>query len=224
MEEQRNREFILNRIKNISVHRKSVLSADTVKIKRKKSFSDVVHEFQERARNVGAEVWRAKNADEAGEIAINIIKRSGAKSVILEDKLSVDESKIRKNLKRIELTIINRDDELIQDRSELFDRVNRAEAGITGTDFGVSDSGSIVLKSSSARPRSLSLLPPIHIALLKENKILPSLYELMVMIEQESIDDSAITIITGPSKTADIEFNLVKGIHGPGELHIIIIP
>jgi L-lactate utilization protein LutC len=102
--------------------------------------------------------------------------------------------------------------------------VFQADLGLTGVDYLVAETGSVILASRPEQPRSLSLLPPIHIAVAERRQILPDLFDLFALIGT-SLDDlpACLSIITGPSKTGDIELRLVTGVHGPGEIHVILI-
>jgi L-lactate dehydrogenase complex protein LldG len=93
-------------------------------------------------------------------------------------------------------------------------------AGVSHALYGLADTGSIVLAASPDEPRARSLLPAVHVSLLHENRILPGLAELF----DELGDDlpSALAIVTGPSRSADIEQHLVIGVHGPGEVHVVL--
>jgi L-lactate utilization protein LutC len=96
-----------------------------------------------------------------------------------------------------------------------------AEAGITAADYGLADTGSLVI--FTAEPRLLSLLPPCHIAVLPKSKIVASLDDVLRLRPLPGEQASAMVVITGPSRTADIEMRLVRGVHGPGEIHVIIL-
>lgn len=98
-----------------------------------------------------------------------------------------------------------------------------AEIGITSADFALADTGSLVLLSESHESRLISLLPPIHIAVIAREKILSGLDELFTIVPQPAMRSSAMVLVTGPSRTADIEMRLVRGVHGPGEIHVIIV-
>ncbi len=90
----------------------------------------------------------------------------------------------------------------------------QADIGITLADFAIAETGSIVLSAGSQRARLASLTPPTHIALVKE--IVPTLEEAFARMT-----DRTSVIITGTSRTADIEGVLVRGVHGPKELIVI---
>ncbi len=69
----------------------------------------------------------------------------------------------------------------------------------------------------------VSLLPPVHVALVPRQKILTGLDELLTEVPLPADRSSSMLLITGPSRTADIEQILVRGVHGPGEIHVIVV-
>lgn len=108
--------------------------------------------------------------------------------------------------------------------SENRDRLFQAEMGLSGVDYLIAETGSVVLASRPEQPRSLSLLPPIHVAIAERRQILPDLFDLFASVGSSDKDlPACVSIITGPSKTGDIELRLVTGVHGPGELHVVLI-
>ncbi|MHB1422561.1 MAG: LutC/YkgG family protein [Gemmataceae bacterium] len=99
-----------------------------------------------------------------------------------------------------------------------------AELGLSGVDYLIAETGSVVLASRPEQPRSLSLLPPIHIAVAERRQLLPDLFDLFAALGTRLVDlPSGLSIVTGPSKTGDIELRLVTGVHGPGEIHVVLI-
>ena len=104
-----------------------------------------------------------------------------------------------------------------------------AKVGISGADAALAATGSLVLFSGNGRYRPTTLLPTTHIAIIKEDQILPNL-ESWVAQEREQNqlnafkESSNVVIISGSSRTADIALELILGMHGPGEMHIFIMP
>jgi L-lactate dehydrogenase complex protein LldF len=93
--------------------------------------------------------------------------------------------------------------------------------GVTKAVCGLADTGSILIGDGEGNPLQASLLPEIHIAVLHASDILPSLADAMTLpIVRQS---SAAVVITGPSRTADIEMSLTIGMHGPSELHVFLV-
>ena len=113
-----------------------------------------------------------------------------------------------------------------EDRSAFKAAAAAADAGITGAQFGLADTGTLVVEAGPGRERSLSLLPPVHVAVLRAENILESTADLLSgplsSWSKPGPKASNITLITGASKTADIEMELVHGVHGPGRLYVIL--
>ena len=99
--------------------------------------------------------------------------------------------------------------------------------GLTGVDAALAATGSLVVMSGNGRPRAASLLPPIHIAVVAASQILPDLESWWAAQKAAGLaqtrQHSNIVVITGPSRTADIAMQLVMGMHGPRELHLILL-
>ena len=99
-----------------------------------------------------------------------------------------------------------------------------AGAGITSAYCLLAETGTIVLRACPQEPRLLSLLPPVHIAVVALDRLLTNLDEMLSMTPRPvDSDSSAMVLITGPSRTGDIEQILVRGVHGPGAVHVVIV-
>lgn len=105
----------------------------------------------------------------------------------------------------------------------------RADMGITGADFGLAESGTIVVSTDTDSERLVSSLPYSHAAIVSSRNIFPSLREAAPHLRKLFLSDSrvprrrSVTLISGPSRTADIEMVLVRGVHGPNELFVVIV-
>ena len=95
--------------------------------------------------------------------------------------------------------------------------------GITGAHGALADTGSIVVVSGPGRGRIASLLPPTHIAVIGADQLSPTLATFLSANPEVADIGSNVVAITGPSRTGDIEGTLVLGVHGPGDLHVIVI-
>lgn len=103
------------------------------------------------------------------------------------------------------------------------DEIAATEVGITSADYALADTGSLVIFTESNESRLLSLLPPCHIAVIESSRMVASLDDVFRLRPLPGEQSSAMIVITGPSRTADIEMRLVRGVHGPGEIHVILI-
>ncbi len=100
------------------------------------------------------------------------------------------------------------------------------DAGITDVHAALAETGSIICCSDAGHSRGLSLAPPVHIAIVRKSDILPDQIDFWRKragdIAKRDLP-SSMAIITGPSKTADIEGILITGVHGPGAVHLMVI-
>ncbi len=96
-------------------------------------------------------------------------------------------------------------------------------AGLTGADAGLAESGSVVLSHGPGRPRLASLAPEVHIALLPASRIVRSLAHFLAADPAAVARTANLVVITGPSRTADIEQRLTIGVHGPRHIHVVVL-
>jgi len=96
------------------------------------------------------------------------------------------------------------------------------DIGISGAQAGIAETGTLLLDSSRERHRLVSLVPPVHIAILDASQIVTTLGDALSLMRKDEQVSPIITLVTGPSRTADIELTLAIGVHGPQELFVII--
>ena len=111
----------------------------------------------------------------------------------------------------------------VTDREELRELCATCDLGITSADYALGDTGTLVMLSSPLEARMISLLPPAHLAIVPADCILGSLDELFAILPNPAELTSSMVLITGPSRTADIEQILVRGVHGPGEITVVVL-
>jgi L-lactate dehydrogenase complex protein LldG len=105
----------------------------------------------------------------------------------------------------------------------------RADLGVTGVDLAIAETGTLVVVSGAGRPRSTSLLPPCHVAIFDRDALVASLLQAGLVLEAwhegtpPATRGASINFITGPSRTADIELTLTRGVHGPKEVHAVFV-
>ena len=111
----------------------------------------------------------------------------------------------------------------ITDRDALREACAAADIGISSVDYALAETGSFVMLSSPENARLISLLPPVNLAVFPRSRILANLDELLSLLPKPAEQTSSMVLITGPSRTADIEQILVRGVHGPGEVYAVIV-
>lgn len=102
------------------------------------------------------------------------------------------------------------------------------DAAVTGADAAIAETGSVVCSAGPGRARAWSLVPPMHCVLLAADQILPDLWDWLHALDELDAPQplhgaSNVNLITGMSKTADIEGVLVPGVHGPGRVEIFVL-
>jgi L-lactate dehydrogenase complex protein LldG len=112
-------------------------------------------------------------------------------------------------------------------RSAALAQLERVTIGLTGADAAFADTGTLALTSGPGRPRLASLSVRTHVALLDPRRLYPSWAAWLAAEGEGAVDllvgSSNLTLITGPSRTADIEMTLTVGVHGPGELIVVLV-
>ena len=96
------------------------------------------------------------------------------------------------------------------------------DVGISQAQAGIAETGTLLLDSSRERHRLVSLVPPVHIAIINASQIVETLVEALATLRREETLSPIVTLVTGPSRTADIELTLAIGVHGPQELFVIV--
>jgi L-lactate dehydrogenase complex protein LldG len=96
------------------------------------------------------------------------------------------------------------------------------DAGVTEVDYAVAETGTLVIRHRPEHGRLLSLVPFVHVALVQPKQIVPDLIDLFEILAKEGVG-SGVTMISGPSKTADIEMNTVTGVHGPNVVRVFVL-
>ncbi|HEY69488.1 MAG TPA: iron-sulfur cluster-binding protein [Anaerolineae bacterium] len=110
------------------------------------------------------------------------------------------------------------------ERRQAIATLEDAQAGLTGAIAGIADTGTMVLADGAGRPSLASLLPPIHVALLPVDRIHAGMQAWLAAGGRDQIANSSnVALVTGPSRTADIEMTLTIGVHGPGKVIVFLV-
>ncbi len=172
----------------------------------------MVARFIKEAAALNAIVYQLTDETEAIRITLEILGKD--QTVLAWDPAEIPLPGLRAALEAAHVSIASPEDP-------------EPRVGISGADAALAATGSLVLSSGPGRYRATSLLPPIHVAVIRRDQILPNL-EAWVERQradglQKYIHTSNIVIISGPSRTSDIAMETILGMHGPGQLHILIL-
>jgi L-lactate dehydrogenase complex protein LldG len=114
--------------------------------------------------------------------------------------------------------------ELVDDLGLSALELDRFDGALTGCTVGVAETGTIVLTAGAAEGRrALSLVPDLHVCVVRETQIVELLPEALAMIAANGLEGQPITFVSGPSATSDIELSRVEGVHGPRTLVVLVL-
>jgi L-lactate dehydrogenase complex protein LldG len=113
-------------------------------------------------------------------------------------------------------------------RLELRALLAQADLGLSGVDYVIAETGTLVLMARAGQMRGVSLLPPVHVAVARTSQVIATLADYLVLAQAAGTDPqqyltSCVSFVTGPSRTGDIELKLTVGVHGPRELHLLVL-
>ncbi len=190
--------------------------------------ADLADQFADELRKLEGRVYRAADDEEALEAISHILDAKAASQVIAWDLDQIE-------LPGLDVLLAQRGVQLTDtqvlaqaDHKERLQTLETAQVCISGVAAGIAESGSLAIVHGPGRSRLASLLAPFHIAIVREGQLVRGLGEAFDRIRAQYGADpfaetSNITLITGPSRTADIEMTLTLGIHGPKEIHVVLI-
>lgn len=171
---------------------------------------------------------RALGAEEALDYISNVATAAGVRTVVRSHQDIFDQVPLDAALstRDISVTVMAHDDS--STREELRQTAAEAGMGITGVDYAVAETGSVVLVPKKGIARLVSLAPPVHIAIVRPDEVVATLddvflFRRLAYYEGDRDMGSYLNFITGPSRTADIEQKLVIGVHGPRAVHLVML-
>jgi L-lactate dehydrogenase complex protein LldG len=180
---------------------------------------DLVQRFCRQWNAAGGRAHVVRQRD-VSDLVVQILTGRGSGSVLLNDDAMLGQLQLGHCLEAAGIPIIRAGAAAPEDwRSAYFG----ADAGISCADQLIAETGTAVITARRGEPRSVSLLPPLHIVVAARANLLADLFDLFEPGRWPDGLPSCVSLITGPSKTGDIELRLVTGVHGPGEIHAIIV-
>jgi L-lactate utilization protein LutC len=207
--------------------------ADAVRREAAASADELMSRLRQTAESAGWTVAVAASADEAAWYIESLARDLEARSILCSTHPAVGRLKLEERISAsgIEVGVMAIGDiddaaERESRRRSLRDRATRADIGVTGVDYAIAETGTCVLLPRKGVSRLVSLLPPVHVAVVERGQVLPGLDELFTLrgeAARQGNPGSYMNLISGPSRTADIDQTLVTGVHGPGEVHMVLI-
>lgn len=186
-------------------------------------YAGLVQLFSQNCPALNLQLHTATDFDESSKHIVDIVLQSepefsNVKHIVQHNHPDLRQLRLWEKLEGESVSVHT----TFKEDQEIVDKTKASYIGITCADWGVAESATLIQLTSPDRPRSTSLVPSIHIGLLRRKNLLLSLEEAYCIISQQATPTS-MTFISGPSKTADIEAHMVHGAHGPREMHVIVV-
>jgi L-lactate dehydrogenase complex protein LldG len=189
---------------------------------------DLAQQFASELAKLQAHPHLCADEEEALEVIERILEQHAARAVIAWDLPEVGLPGLEGLLASRGVTV---HDGAVGSGAERAGRLQAFEPApvcISGVDALIAESASVVLRSGPGRPRLASLLAPAYVAVARRDQLVRGLGQALARLREQHgpetlVDASALTFITGPSRTADIELTLTLGVHGPREVHVVIV-
>ncbi len=166
---------------------------------------------------VGGHGFRAAGIEEARGYVVDLTRERGAKLIVRWDDEELSALGVEGPLSGAGVEVV-----AWRGLPDFREVTARADVGLSTADWAIAETGSLVLSSGPGRGRSVTLLPPTYVAVIPAARVLRDMYE---AIEKYAggVLPSNVCFHTGPSRSGDIEMSLVTGMHGPGDVHVILL-
>ncbi len=190
------------------------------------SQQDFIDQFIRELEALSANIIRVASINDLPDAIHTFLKESDIKDVVVWNDDTEQGAAIHKacdayaGQKKDARVIVWKDED---NRDELISTVEQADAGVVYAEYGISETGTVVLYNKAGKGRSVSLLPNNIGIVLNTKKIVPRITQVFEQLREPAIDHSCINFISGPSRSADIEMSLSIGVHGPGEITVFLV-
>lgn len=188
----------------------------------------LVDRFAETAQLRNWNLFRTGSSEDAVSYIVEVAQAHSGGQVARSDQSALTDLPLDDALESLGIrsVLVKRGDERTQE--SLRQQVVESGVGVTGADFGVAETGSVVVLPRQGLSRLVSLVPPVHVAVVRPQDVVGSLDDVFLFRRVEYHRNggemgSYVNFITGPSRTADIEMKLVVGVHGPREVHLVLL-
>jgi len=186
----------------------------------------LVSQFQQALELAGGKFHLAAGPEEAIQMVYELVRERGVRSVAAWNHPLL--APVCAALRSAGTGVTQSDRSSGLDRDAIRAATIASDIGLTSCNYAIAETGTLVLVADDRQGRLTSLVPITHVALITGEQLVPQLSDAIKLLRLQRLDSadgrlpSNISLHTGPSKTADIEQTLTKGVHGPKEVHVIL--
>jgi len=180
----------------------------------KRAFTDLAARFTESLTAAKGEVRRVESLDSAWREIDTLLHEVQASAVVANDELPLNGVALTQRWPDCEWHIVG------QTAGNLRQFCAHADLGLSGVEAGLAETGSLIVSSGAGKSRLATLLPPVHVAMVPVTCLMPDIFTWTAQRSEKM--PTNVTLISGPSKSADIEMTLTLGVHGPKRLIVVL--
>lgn len=174
--------------------------------------------FLEELEALGGHGKRVETLEEVREYVLSLARERDAKLLIRWDVEELDRLDVDGPLEEAGVEVA-----VWRDLTDFRKVVGRADVGLSTADYAIAETGSLVLASGPGRGRTVTLLPPTYVAIVAAERVLRTVPEAIERYAGDGGLPANVCFHTGPSKSGDIEMTLAVGVHGPGDVHVVLV-
>ncbi|MBA2443360.1 MAG: lactate utilization protein [Rubrobacter sp.] len=167
---------------------------------------------------LGGHGRRVASIEEARDYVLSLARERGAELLVRWDEEELEELGVDAPVREAGTEV-----SVWRDLPDFREVAGSAEIGLTTADWAVAETGSLVVTSGPGHGRSVTLLPPTHVAVVRVEKMLPTVAEAIALYAKNGGLPANVCFHTGPSRSGDIEQALAIGVHGPGDVHVVLV-
>lgn len=180
------------------------------------SIEDPPERFLEELELLGGYGKKVETLSEARDYLLSLAEERNAKRIVRWDIEELEALGVDESLEEAGTEVV-----LWRDLEDFREAAASADIGITTAEWAIAETGSLMLSGGPGKGRSVTLLPPIHVAVIPVDRVLGTVPE--AIGKYSDAVPANLCFHTGPSRTGDIEMTLAIGVHGPGEVHVLLV-
>lgn len=187
----------------------------------------LLERFTRELKNLFGEVYPVQGEDEARACALGLLHQHGARRILAWDFRYIPVFGLEEAIRAEGIEILQ-PEPYTENRAETLNWAETAQVGLTGADAALATTGSLVVTTAPGKGRIPTVLAPVHLAIIRQEQILPRLETWIACQRADGLPafggaSANFCLITGPSRTGDIEMELILGVHGPGKVAVIVV-
>jgi len=185
--------------------------------------TELIAQFTRELEAVGGAFLGIYAPDEIRARTVALAREIGAHTAAIGSGITLDTAAVTRALEQAGIAVIRPGGSSDAERASFRDRVAGCDLGIVEADAAIASTGTFAVIGRPDSPNSLTLLPPSNLIIVNADRMQPDLAATVAAIGAETITTKRLALITGPSRTADIEKMIVLGVHGPKKLYALVI-